>query len=63
MTPALKQEVIEALTASVRAGDGHYRHHDPMGTAGANCPACMARREANNLVYNVLRKLKEVDDG
>jgi phage shock protein A len=24
-------------------GTSHYAHHDPKGTAGANCPACADR--------------------
>lgn len=35
-------------------GDSHYAHHDPKGTAGANCPACIARREHNALAREAL---------
>ena len=54
----LLQAMADALYASVMAGDSHYRHHDPKGTAGANCPACHARRDANELAYKALRLAK-----
>ena len=43
--------LLVALKASVEAADSHYAHWDSKGTAGANCPACKARSEANKLAY------------
>lgn len=54
---ALEAEVErlrEALEASLTAGDSHYAHWDKMGTAGTNCPACISRREANDLARAAL---------
>lgn len=54
-------QLVEALEASIHAGDSHYAHHDPMGTAGANCPACRARAEANELAHDAIAAARELD--
>lgn len=47
----LKAERDEARALLTEYGSGaqdsHYAHHDPKGTAGANCPACIWRGETN----------------
>jgi len=54
----LTQVLVDALYASLLAGDSHYAHWDREGTAGANCPACRARRDANDRAYDALRQAK-----
>jgi hypothetical protein len=51
--------VTEALRASLSAGDTHYAHFDRQGTAGANCPACIARLKANEMAYAALSEEQE----
>jgi hypothetical protein len=52
-------DLLAALKASVEAHDSHYSHWDEKGTAGANCPACKARFEANALAYAAIAKASE----
>ena len=53
---AAVEDLIAALEASLQAQDSHYAHFDREGTAGANCPACISRREANDLARAALEK-------
>lgn len=39
----LLRETVEAVLRD--PWPSHYGHHDPMGTAGANCPACKTQSE------------------
>lgn len=39
---------------SERVPDSHYAHYDPRGTAGANCPACLARGDWSSRVRDAL---------
>lgn len=45
-----------------KAGTSHYAHHDPMGTAGANCPACHASVRLSEAL-RAARKILEVEKG
>lgn len=40
----LRDGMETALREMVQAS--HYAHHDPLGTYGANCPACQAMTRA-----------------
>jgi hypothetical protein len=37
----------------------HYAHHDPMGTAGANCPACKEDRKQRERISAALAAIRE----
>lgn len=54
------ETLVAALDASLSAADGHYAHWDPKGTAGANCPACKARAQANNLARFAISRANPV---
>lgn len=58
---AVVEKMRKALDASVHAADSHYNHWDKQGTAGANCPACISRREANDKARAALRALQQLD--
>lgn len=50
---ALLARVATLETAIERALDihaSHYGHHDPKGTAGANCPACANDSERRSIL-------------
>lgn len=49
----IKRLATEAMGEKERY---HYGHIDPMGTQGANCPACHADRRVNE----ALKKIVEV---
>ena len=51
---ALNAEMLAALKESINAADSHYNHFDREGTHGANCPACIARREANAIARTAI---------
>lgn len=37
------KDVVAIARDEKNVADYHYAHHDPQGTAGRNCPACIAR--------------------
>lgn len=46
-----------------RCGTSHYAHHDPKGTAGANCPACHASRRLGEALTAAAAILEEEAKG
>jgi hypothetical protein len=51
---AARERIREAKDEFLQAS--HYAHHDPKGTAGANCPACHAAKHGLDLLNAALTK-------
>lgn len=46
---------LEAALRMARFGPSHYEHFDKQGTAGANCPACIAEHERRERIDAALK--------
>lgn len=51
--PAWLEESVRGVSEELSQAS-HYAHHDPKGTAGANCPACHAMRRARERLDELL---------